>query len=431
MLCNFYFRSFTSPFSIYGIIWFGLLLTTQLPIIKYNNISSIAVLIYFLAYFAFLLPNLFGKYNAKSESFQSFKTINFIRLRRIARVCTWFYLLIILIYWFFVIKYFGSISFIFSHPFYVRSVSTGANGVQIAPIYVNYSLPIGYTAAGVCAFLLWFDKIKARKKIKYLIPMALVFVQDLATFSRMATIFFAIIYICTLFIKLNFVTKRERGRYIRFLFLAVLSAIVLIMLTKIIRSNGTDFGTEYDEFAYFKGDNFIKSTFLHLYTYTTGSFVAFSNFVDSFDSNFTFGYAQFLPMFNFLNRFLGLNMEHYNLVYEFTSVPYDTNVYTFLREAYTDFGIFGIILTPLFLGIVALVCKKCRFKNPYVKVVLLQYIYLYVIFGIFYTPYSQGGPVIGMLVYFIIILCCMKSKVLYSAKKNSIKVGNDNKLYNC
>lgn len=410
LICKIRLKTFTSPFAVYGIIWFALLTSTQLPIIMFIEFSAYAVLLFYLAYIAFLIPSLNITRARTKRLVDSVVQVNTKRLKKIVFWTTLIFFVLVVVYWVYIIRYFGGLSYIFKNSYDVRHE---AMGKQIAPLAVTYSLSIGYVAVGLGAYLFFFEKKSIIKRLVYVIPFVLLFLEDLATFGRVGTIFGAIIYVGTYFIRLGAMTAAQRRKQILKILFLMLVIVVVLLIPKLIRSDGS-FGHAYDSITYLPEGGFVRGAFLHLYTYATGPLAAFGNFLDSFDGKHTFGIAQFLPVYNIVNRIMGGILPKYDLLYEFTTVPFETNIYTYLREAYTDFGLFGVILTPLLLGTIVWFCYKVKFRNPFLKIVLLQYVYLYAIYSVFYTPYSQGGVVFGMVLYFIVIL--LNTKQLYPSK---------------
>lgn len=398
--CRFKLKSFTTPFALYGIIWFALLASMQLPIIKFNPFEPITIIVYLVAYVAFLIPNCFYTKKHTVAFVKETTKVNIKVLRRIAFVCTFIFMILVILYCRYVSNYFGGIKYIFSHSYSVREQAIGK---QIAPLSVTYGLSIGYVAAGCCAYLLFFKKSKLFHKIIYVLPFACAFAEDLITFSRMGIIFYGIIYLGTYLLKFSILNKKQRLHQVKILFLLCFSLVCILMVPKFIRSEG-NIGSSYNKYAYYQGTSNLWGSFLHLYIYATGPLAAFGNYLSEFNGIHTYGQAQFLPIFNLLYRVTGGAISKHTILYGFTSVPFDTNIYTYLREAFDDFGYFGIAITPMFIGLIILICNRLKMRNAYIKVVMMQYVYLYVLFSIFYTPYGQGGPAFGMALYLLIIL---------------------------
>jgi oligosaccharide repeat unit polymerase len=88
----------------------------------------------------------------------------------------------------------------------------------------------------------------------------------------------------------------------------------------------------------------------HLYWYMASPLAALNEFLTSFDGHYHLGEYMFFPLYKWLYRF-GLVPESTLSVYgEFVRIPYATNVYTYLRSLYEDFGMLGVAVTPYVLG---------------------------------------------------------------------------------
>jgi oligosaccharide repeat unit polymerase len=75
---------------------------------------------------------------------------------------------------------------------------------------------------------------------------------------------------------------------------------------------------------------------MHLATYTNPKY---------------FGFYTFRVLYVWLNKF-GFNFQLAPILSEYTMTPLPTNVYSYIKPYYMDFGLTGIFVIPLFLGIV-------------------------------------------------------------------------------
>lgn len=417
-ICLLYFRTIATPVGIYGLIWFTLLTLTQLPIIEYNELSVLAIALFYIAYFFFLIPSLFSSKKSYECMLRELEDVNVSALRKIAYITLIIYTFVALIAMIYIVKYFGGLSKIFDSPYSTREEYMNAD---IIPLIVSYSLSLSYIPAGIFSYLLFFTKTKVFDKLLYLSPLLVVACLDLMSFSRMNTIFHIIIYFSSFCLRLTKMKRIERRKYLRIIISSAIIVVIVLVVPKLFRNHG-DYSTDtYWKYSYIDNINPITGSFLHLFTYATGPIVAFSEFVTNFKGDFLFGQASFLPIYNLLARVLPFVKTDFSILYKSVYVPFPINIFTFLREAYTDFGIFGVMGVPIIWGLLCNLCLKVRLKNNFLKIVILQYVYLYLIFGIFYTPYSQGSPAFGMFLYFFTVLFLGKKlnrKALYrSANK--------------
>jgi oligosaccharide repeat unit polymerase len=88
---------------------------------------------------------------------------------------------------------------------------------------------------------------------------------------------------------------------------------------------------------------------LTAYIYVTGSLPAFQAYVDSHPAS-THGSMTFYPIFKAINLF-DPTLKPPEIVAEPVYIPSEFNVFTWLHQFYTDFGVFGVIAGPLLVGL--------------------------------------------------------------------------------
>jgi len=162
----------------------------------------------------------------------------------------------------------------------------------------------------------------------------------------------------------------------------------------------------------------------HLYWYMASPLAAFNEFLNSFDGHHHLGEYMFFPLYKWLCRFHLAPASNLSVYGEFVLVPYATNVYTYLRNFYEDFGMLGVAAAPYVLGwaVSALKAQAGRYfplLNLYVVLLVLilfsfynyllfsNQVYLQVLFGFVLFRYglptcnesggSPAGPRVGYL----------------------------------
>lgn len=405
VFCKVKLKSLTLPFSIYGIIWFVVLIAIRLPIINFPDFHSETIGLIILAYLCFLLPHVFMKQGSLKKMLDDITTkVNIKKVRKVFFVVLAIYFVFFLLNAYTLISHYGSVMYILRNAYTVRHDTIGS---ELVPIYITYGLSIGYVAAGLGSYLLFFTKSNLFQKLMYVMPFIFAFASDMLISARMGMLFFIIIYVSALLLKFNHLSKKERRHNVRVIVLILAVALIALFVPKYLRDASVG-GGDYSEYLeYVSNESILKlpliGQFMHYFIYITGPVAAFDNFIANFSSPLTMGEAQFLPLVHILDRLFGIGSE-YNLIYDFVEVPFPTNIFSYLREAYSDFGILGVMLTPLFLGFLTALASSYKFKNRLMGLAIFQYLYLYSIFSIFYTPYSQGGPVIGFGLYIVILL---------------------------
>ena len=414
--CKKYFRNFCGPFQLYGLILFSLLIIVQLPIINYKELPVKAVSLYLLTYLIFLFSSISLNKCYYVNLIKKLKLINFKYLNKIWKVCTFFFGALIIIQWIYVIKHFGSLSYILNHSMTVRTESMDN---QILPLYVSYSLGIGFVSTGVGSFLFFFQNKRISQKVKYIIPVLLAVISGFADFSRMTMLMHIFVFASGFFIYMaglnnnDVFSKKEKNKYLRWAIILCFIAVVVLILPKYFRdSKGQTIDNFLNLYSTIRTTNPIVIYLFNLFDYIAGPIVAFGDYIQTAESDILCGSAFFRPLLHFVGRIFSFDYVDYELIYEFVQVPTTTNIYTWMREAFADWGYFGIVIVPFLWGIGTVVSYKAKIKNTFLRYVLLQFIYLYILFGFFYTPYCQGSPTIGMTLYFFIA-------ILFSKKINN------------
>lgn len=426
LLCKRLLGNILSPFAIYGLLLFFLLCIVQLPVINYEVVSGKAVIIYMVTYFVFLCCSLTSNRYRWQRLFTELNSINYAYLNKIWKVTTSIFAILVLIQWFFVLKYFGSISYMMAHSMTVR-VESMEN--QILPIYVSYPLGIGFVATGIGSFLFFFQRKRIIYKIRYCIPIIFAFISGMADFSRMTMIMHIFVFASGFCIymsglhsdlDLKIDKRKEKRKYFRWVAMFALIGVAALILPKYFRDGrGQTIDNSLSNYSSFEINSPIVNYIFHLFDYLAAPIVAFGKYIETAKSDILCGAAFFRPLLHLINRIIPFKYDDYALVYEYVNVPTTTNIYTWMREAFADWGYLGISLVPFIWGLSTNLCLVAKGKNSFLRYVILQYIYLYIIFGFFYTPYCQGTPTIGMGLYIMIA-------ILLSAKINENSLGSYN-----
>ncbi|HDR2409657.1 MULTISPECIES: O-antigen polymerase [Enterobacter] len=98
--------------------------------------------------------------------------------------------------------------------------------------------------------------------------------------------------------------------------------------------------------------------FYYLYNYMSGGILAFSQLTDT--PSDTFGFYSFRNIYLWLGFLYPFKIA--NIVQEWVFVPFPTNIYTYLRPYFMDFGYFSIIF-PAFLGFISGRIYTWKYKN--------------------------------------------------------------------
>ncbi|WP_338232019.1 oligosaccharide repeat unit polymerase, partial [Escherichia coli] len=162
-------------------------------------------------------------------------------------------------------------------------------------------------------------------------------------------------------------------------FLLFIVVIALVNAPRIIRGGGDLFLASVDDK--------IKSINVPVNIYTAGPII---NYIYYFSSpysfnqwmekdfnttEFTYGSRTFTPFYNILSKLYG--NERVVIIDENAYIPFRHNIFSVVKDYYSDFGFWGVILIPFTIG---LICGK-SIKSFYLTARLSKIDYSYGILG--------------------------------------------------
>ncbi len=142
----------------------------------------------------------------------------------------------------------------------------------------------------------------------------------------------------------------------------------------------------------------VRGALFSLYWYLASPLAAFNEFIAGFDGPHGLGQHLFYPFYKWLHRLSLVGEPQLSFYGEMTFLPFMTNVYTYLRNVYEDFGMLGVALVPYLLGWASCAarptaCRSFAFLNLYVVLLALilfsfynyflmsNQVYLQIVFG--------------------------------------------------
>ena len=96
--------------------------------------------------------------------------------------------------------------------------------------------------------------------------------------------------------------------------------------------------------------NRLQGVAFHFWWYMASPLAAFNEFVTTFHGDYGLGQNTFFPLYKWLCRFHLAPETEISFYGEKVLIPYMTNVYTYLRNFYADFGVWGVTIGPYLLG---------------------------------------------------------------------------------
>ncbi|NLH42372.1 MAG: oligosaccharide repeat unit polymerase [Planctomycetes bacterium] len=135
----------------------------------------------------------------------------------------------------------------------------------------------------------------------------------------------------------------------------------------------------------------LQGVLFHFYWYIAGPLAAFNEFIANFSGDHQWGQSMFLPLYKWLCRFHLAQEVEVNYYGEKVLVPYMSNVYTYLRNFYEDFGVLGVAVVPYVLGWTsAAIREKARRHLQYLNLYLV--LLLFILFS-FYNYYLSSNQI--------------------------------------
>ncbi|PXV63072.1 oligosaccharide repeat unit polymerase [Halanaerobium congolense] len=409
-------KKLSSPLGIYGIVWLGLIVFSRIGFVEYNSFTFEANLIYLLNYFMFLLGSLTIKIGVKWQINKKklLNKINYERLNLfndklilyVIRILLFISLFSIIIKWIVLINNFGSLTFIINHANHVRYQLIGSNNLNF-PFYYRYIAYLSSLSIIAAVFSSFYVIFISSKVITPYLSLIILLLNDLVTFGRIniiwGSLFFVSAFIISVYLGINKINYKTILKYI----IIVVVVFLIINLPRQIRSNGVGLISN------------ISDTFKSYYIYATGGFTAFSEYLRTAKSSTTNGWAFFNPFMRFFERLGIIKSIDFSYIYDFIDIPFRFNVFTILRDIYSDFGIIGIILIPYILGgFSTYICFSLKYKFKLTTILMLIYIYMSIIFSVIYNPFSMGVNIIGLGGTLILGLFLEKKGVVINANKS-------------
>ncbi len=178
-----------------------------------------------------------------------------------------------------------------------------------------------------------------------------------------------------------------------------LTVVVIFVVVELLLRKSTAYGQTQR----------VRDVLFSFYWYLASPLAAFNEFLAGFAGGYGWGQNTFFPFFKWLYRFGLIAEPHLSVFTEWVFVPYGTNVYTYLRNFYADFGLFGVALIPYALGglTAALQDRAGRYFPFLVLYVFLlvplafsfynypllsTQFYLQILFGFLFFRYELPGP---------------------------------------
>lgn len=293
--------------------------------------------------------------------------------------------------WYLNIQYYGSLDYIIANAFLIRINIIGQE-VSIIPKYLTYSNSLVHAA--LVLSLVYYECTKKNKYIIFSIYFFILIVLcDLLTFGRIGILY-------GIFIIIGYLIVYKKFKFnIKNMFFFIILFLILI-LPRLIRGsfdNMSETVSGYTPYLLMEIPSFLYSV-LTVYIYYFSSIYAFDIYINEIDHGLTYGFRMFTPIANLLNNILGL--ERMNTIDSMVNIPFEYNIYSILRDIYSDYRLVGIVTIPIIVGIwFGFVFKKQTIYFDAIKIYSLGWLFYTPIFNVF----SFGSFLISFLFLFVLI----------------------------
>jgi len=338
-----------NKFIIYFIICYLIISFLGNFFLDYLTLNFLALLIFISFYFYLYIGASFGLLMPKIKRYSIIFNLNLV---------IYFFLIIItvttILSWKCLIRKFGSLGFILLNSSEIRANTIGKDDGTI-PVILTYINSIVYSIFIMCLVL--FKKNYQKKYILLTVySFILIFINDLLYFGRVGLIFSMFCFLGYFF----YYNIKFKIKYI----ILIIILVIIISLPRLIRGNFDNFtATVSDITPHYKIDippyyNFAVSYYIYYFS----PIYAFSETLINNDLKPTYGSKTFTPVYNFINRFIIKN-DRISLIDEYAYIPFRYNIYSIVKDLYTDFGYLGIFLFALIMGIFIGFSFKNRFHT--------------------------------------------------------------------
>lgn len=354
-------------------------------IIDYKPLKLIVMFIYAV----YILSILIGIYLGHNINLKIINKIN-VSATSILNVITIISTVTVLICWWYMLEYYGSIEYIIAHSFDIRTETIG-NGISLVPTSITYLSSLQYY--GIALAFVLFNIYKSKKYILHIVVLfILIVLSDLRSFGRVGILYaiFVILAFMFLYRKKIFSLKKIASFF---------GLYFLLMLPRLIRGGFDNFSSSISNYSsYFLVE--IPSVFygfVTVYIYYFSPLYAFNQLVDNNNLCY-YGMRNFAPIVNVLNRIFNFMDQRVVLIAPSSNIPFDYNIYHIIGELYMDFGIVGVCIFPIFFGL--FIGYIFRFSGVYADSLKIM-MFAWILFTPIYNVFSFGAFFIAFVFSFI------------------------------
>ena len=195
---------------------------------------------------------------------------------------------------------------------------------------------IGFVLLGIC---LYFGR--SRRRYFYVLSFLLLLIGiSLLNLSRKEVTVNVLFLVFSYLFMHHLYRVRTAAEVVRTLVIPFAAVVFLYVVIELLLAKGATYGRSGP----------VAGFLFSLYWYTASPLAALAEFLADRDEVYALGQSLFLPVYKWLYRFHLVPPSTVALFGEKVYIPYVANVYSYLRNIYEDFGVFGVAVVPYVLG---------------------------------------------------------------------------------
>ncbi len=261
------------------------------------------------------------------------------------------------------------------------------------------------------------------KKYIFLWPLVNILIGCLITTGRSTIIWGLMLFISSFVFSKIFLKRQSIKLSLRHV---VLLFIIIVILASMRNWRGGNVKDTYLYTKSFYGDTLrwkIDSpsfySLLSVFDTFSGSIPALSQFLETSDFELGLGVYTFKPFFKWLGS------KDISFYYHPAHIPFEYNVFSYLRELYVDFGFLGMVCFNMILGFFAsFYYYKCKDKISLINLTAVSFITTFLLYSI-WLPISYATMFWSSLAISIIISMLIPQK-FYLEKLSTAQYGQRN-----
>lgn len=352
------FKYWFNPLTLYSGIWFAMLFFYSLKFFNYNNLSTETnafIFINLISFFVGILivfkdRNLSQDTEIKTKLFHilSYFENNLIVFKYIVIIFGLIGLLGAIHSWFILLGIYGTIPKVLINLAAIYKLRVSGEIEGIIP-YIEIFSYVAIFFAGV------YSAFRGKISIFSLIPLIAIILKGITMVGRANILFgfaeflFVLVFTRYFLSKINMLKNISSSIWLKITaILVIILFLFSITLIKDFRGNLESFRGETVQIRKLKENAFFQPS---IYLYVSGHLGVLNKYLNQGEEKVRFGENTFQYVYNFLSKFDFVERpKGYQKAYY---VPMWINTGTFLRELHSDFGLTGVYVFNLILGVLA------------------------------------------------------------------------------